>query len=351
MVFEIPGLARTLFARHKALHSLSHYTGILSMQALARHAVKSGDPETLATAREELLPFATGRVADFGNFRGYRAGGNGAALLFLHGKLPEGAAMLQACAELQVAAPRGEDRVFCSPVPRDVPRGLIWIDTAFGVCPFLVLLGRALDRDDYVDEGVHQVVAMHRLLIDAECGLVHQGKNFNGPGSISEDHWSRGNGWGLLALAEVVDAMPADHPRRSECERLLRDWLAAALRFQDPQGLWYQEMTVCDPHVTYTETSGSGLILFALGVAVERGLMPSGREAFLKGIRGLLRYVTPRGSVYHCCTGCRCPGTGTIADYLQKPPVLDDSHAFGAVLMALVQAMGLGYSQVDSLEM
>lgn len=337
----------SVFARHKRLHALNHYTGILSLQALARHAVKSKNADAVETARAELMPFATGAVPAFGNFPVYRAGGNGAALLHWKGRLPEADEILMKCAELQMAAPRGEDGVFCAPQPHEVADMKIWIDTAFGVCPYLIACGRAFDRKDFVDEAVHQILAMYRLFLDEACGLVHQGMNFNGPGSISHDHWSRGNGWGLLAIAEVLDWLPRDDSRAAECESILCDWLKASLQYQNHEGLWYQEMTNTNPRGTYTETSGSGLILFALGVALERGLMEESRPAFVKGLQGLLRYITPDGSVFHTCTGCRCPGDGSIAAYLQRPPVINDNHAFGSVLMAFGQAFALGYREIE----
>jgi unsaturated rhamnogalacturonyl hydrolase len=325
----------TLFARHKRLHDLRHYTGILSLQALARRAVATGDPESVALARAELDPFVSGEVAPFGNFPVYRCGGTGAASLFRFGFLPEAKEILVACADAQLAQPRGEDGIYCRPSERELPLRKIWIDTAFAVCPFLAHLGVALERDDYLDDAVRQILNMHRIFLDPSCGLVHQGKNFNGPGVMSQDHWSRGNGWGLLALAEVVEALPDGHPRRKECEEILVAWLRAALTFQNPEGLWYQEMT-CGRHgETYTETSGSGLILFALSSAIRLGLLSEAEPALRRGMKGLLDYVTPEGAVFHTCFSCCCPGDGSIAAFLQRPPVKDDPHAFGAVLMAL----------------
>jgi unsaturated rhamnogalacturonyl hydrolase len=338
-------LARRVFLRHRALHPLAHYTGILSLQALVRLAMATGDATTLALAREELEPFVRGEVAPFGNFAVYAVGGNGTALLHRHGHWPEARAALERAAAEQLAAPRGAEGVFCRPRGIDRERGMVWIDAAFAVCPFFASCGAAFAREDFLEEAVRQIVPLYRMLLDDSCGLVNQGINFDERRVRSADHWSRGNGWGLLALAEIVAEAPPDSAAWRACAPLLGDWLQATLRHANYEGLWFQEMTVTNPKITYTETSGSGLILYALGVAWEHGVVSEAvaRPAFDRGLAGLAGYLSAEGSVYNTCVSCCCPGRGEIADFLAKPPMRDDWHAFGPVILLLAQAHALGY--------
>jgi unsaturated rhamnogalacturonyl hydrolase len=98
---------------------------------------------------------------------------------------------------------------------------------------------------------------------------------------------------------------------------------------------------------SYAETSGTGLILYALGAGIERGLLKAEvMEAFIKGLRGYSQYILPDGSVFHTCRGNLNPGAGTIADYKQAPPVLNDPHAFGPVTLAFGQALKLGITEL-----
>ncbi len=117
------------------------------------------------------------------------------------------------------------------------------------------------------------------------------------------------------------------------------------------EGLWFQEMAVSNPRQTYTETSGSGLILYALGIALQTGVIQpdEAREPFINGLRGLLRHVTLEGNVYHCCTSCCCPSDGSIEAYLKRPPILNDNHAFGPVILALDQAVEHGFESLEPL--
>jgi len=343
-------LALRCFQRHRNLHSLAHYSGILSLQGLARLALL---PDTAASVlqlvRSELRPFIDGHVLVGGSFVTYHSGGNGAAYLFLKGQLPAAEQALRQRAEEQLAAPRGQEGIYCRPQPKEVDQGRIWIDTAFAVTPYLVACGLAMDEPDWIADGIHQLRGLRRLLYNTDTGLVHQGINFNGPGSISQDHWSRGNGWGLLALAELVDLLPPEHPERAQAMTDLEEWLRAALRYQNGEGLWFQEMCVDWHFATYTETSGSGLILYALGLALQHGLMSDCHAAWLKGTRSLLRYVSSDGDVFNCCTACCCPGDGSVAAFLRRPPIRNDKHAFGPIILALLQAQALGYHQLQAL--
>jgi len=327
------------FDKHRALHTMAHYTGILSMHGLSRLALSTGDASHIDRARSELIPFVSGEHVFKCNFPNYHIGGNGTALLLMQGHFPEAESVCREHAEqILRMSPRSSEGILCRP-PENCER--VWIDTAFAVTPFLLFTGLALDVEEYVEEAFRQIHAPYELLIDRENGLLHQSRGFIGPGKISPDHWSRGNGWGLLALAELVAWLPVGHRLRTASEAMLRDLLNACLKFQDANGLWHQEIT--EPKSSYVETSGTGLILFALGVAIEKGVLPaSARDAFERGLAGYAGYIMPDGSIFHTCAGCLSPGDGSIATYKGVPPVKNDPHAFGPAILAFGQAYRLG---------
>lgn len=331
-------VALRAFEKHKATHKLEHYTGILSLQALARLAVGLGDDGLLARARAELRPFVRGERKFTGNFPNYLCGGNGTAFLVRHGHLPEAADVVrqQADAILRVA-PRSRDGILTR--PDKAGTDAIFIDAAFAVAPFLASAGIAFNEPAYLEESFQQVNRLFAVLRDPANGLLHQARGFSRPGRITEDHWSRGNGWGLLAVAELLDALPANHSRRRATEKLLVDLIEACLRVQDEDGLWHQELTA---RHAYVETSGTGLILHALGFALLRGLLPGSRSAdFERGLAGYLRYIDVDGSVRNTCIGCLSPGQGTVADYIARPARTNDPHAFGPVTLAFGTAARL----------
>ncbi|MDO8542069.1 MAG: glycoside hydrolase family 88 protein [Opitutaceae bacterium] len=331
-------LALAAFAKHKSTHSLNHYTGILSLQALARLAVGFRDEALLEQARQELRPFVRGERQFPCNFPNYLCGGNGTAFLLWQGHLPEAAEAVRRHAdEILRTAPRSRDGILTR--PDKAGTDAIFIDVAFAICPFLTYAGLALRQPDYLEEAFQQVSRMMVVLRDDANGLLHQARGFSQPNRITEDHWSRGNGWGLLALTELIDALPAGHPRRAETEQLGRELVGACLRVQGPEGLWHQEMTQLE---SYIETSGSGLILYALGMGLLHGWMPARhRVAFDRGMAAYRGFIEPDGSVRNTCIGCLSPGDGTMADYVARPAKTNDPHAFGPVMLAFGTAAQL----------
>jgi len=98
---------------------------------------------------------------------------------------------------------------------------------------------------------------------------------------------------------------------------------------------------------SYVETSGSGLMLYALGLGLEVGIINSSESMrFEKGIKGLLAYISEDTDIYHTCQGCLCPGQGTKLEYMATAPVLNDFHAFGPVILAMGQAHFLGIKNI-----
>jgi unsaturated rhamnogalacturonyl hydrolase len=329
------------FQKHVATHSLANYTGILSLHGYARLAVLSGNPAVLDDCLRHIMPFVRGDVQWKANFTNYFCGGNGTAYLYWLGKLPEAATTLRHYAEDFFRAPLSADGILRMP---NSEQEKVWIDTAFAVTPFMLFCGLAFGEERYVEAGFEQAERMYRLFRNPENGLLHQARGFTGPGIMSEDHWSRGNGWGMLALTELVQYLPAAHARRPAAEAMFKDLVASCLRFQDGQGMWHQEIT---DHDSYVETSGSGLILYGIGVGLAKGILSADAMApYLRGLRGYMQYIHPDGTVYHTCRGCLNPGKGTIADYKQRPAVINDSHAFGPVILAFGQAQSLGITDL-----
>jgi len=96
------------------------------------------------------------------------------------------------------------------------------------------------------------------------------GRGFNGANVISDDNWSEGNGWGAFALSILVRDLPEQHPKREAVVQLAKSFYAAVLKHQNEDGMWHQEMT---DETSYVETSGSGLLLYGLGIMIEKGLL------------------------------------------------------------------------------
>ncbi len=332
------------FVKGQQYMDISTYPGTLMLHGMSEFALLKGNEESLNHVVGALEKFGTGDIKATGNFISYEAGGSGAAYLSWKGATDKLDEQVAAAAEkMMLQQKRNHDGLMTI----ETLSHHMFIDVAFAVTPYLLYSGLKFKKTEYVDYAVFHALESFRILKDEETGLLHQGRGFQGEGKISEDNWSRGNGWGAFALALLVRDLPDSHPRKQEVVELAKQFFTAVLRCQNKQGLWHQEMS--DP-TSYVETSGSGILLYSLGIMLEKELLPKRYfKNFKLGLRGYLDYIAADGSVSNTCIGCLCPGKGTKEDYKNRQWKLNDYHAFGPVVLAYTQAAKMGIDKIKPL--
>lgn len=320
------------------------YEGSLLLQGIGELSLATSDDSLGAFAIDILERFGTGEIKGGGSFYSYEAGGNAAALLNLEGHHSLREQVVRAARKMMESQPRSSEGLII-PGWVDREKDQVFIDMAFAVTPFLLYAGLVEDDGELIDQAVFETLELFSVLKDNRTNLLHQCRGFVGKGILSEDNWSRGNGWGALAIAALVERLPKTHPQRERVEAVARDFFTSLLEHQDGNGLWHQEIT---EEESYAETSGSGLILYGLGKMIESEVL--GRKylpRFKRGLSGLLGFVAEDGSVSNASWSCLCPGDGTKEDYAKHPSFYNDSHSFGPVVLALVEALNLGIDRVE----
>jgi unsaturated rhamnogalacturonyl hydrolase len=345
-------VAEKAFDKHCSVTDLNDYSGILSLGGLSRLWQWTQEERFLNKFKKHIKPFINGDIKNrMGAYHLYNVGGSPSALMLKLGAIPEAETPIKEKVEdLLTNCGRSREGIFSSQTWDVIIPDQVWIDVAFALCPFLCNAGIYFNEDSWIDEAVDQIALLEKLLKNPKNGLYHQSRGFCGtrpnldPEKISDDHWSRGNGWGIFALAELVLDLPENHHRRPETEKLLKELVEACLNFQDEYGMWHQEITDFD---SFTETSGTGKILYALGVALEKGIVSEDKkENLIKGLKGYTAYIGLDGSIHNCCAGCLCPGNGTIEEYKNQKHPLNDCHAFGPVILAFGQAAKIGINEI-----
>ena len=339
-----------------AASTLYSYYGILTMYAAAQAAYATKDEEWMSqvVAMQERYPFdfESPELYFRYNFDNYRVGGMGKPWLMLRGYFSdEHKEEVRKYAEKTLAAPQSWDGIMCNPhCPQDEK---IWIDTVFTVTPYMLYAGLLLKEDKYIDFAVDQCFKMYDVFMDRSNGLLHQARGFMGDKTtISHDHWSRGNGWGYIGLTELVRYLPKDSKYYNEAVERYIAHTEAMVKYQDHRGLWRQ--SIAEP-LAWEEESGSGIILYGIGVGMRLGLLDKEKymPVLYKGVAGLMEYcINDDYSIDRCCHGCLCPGAtperkGTIEAYLvDVAPRRNDGHAFGPAIMALTEAYRNGIVDV-----
>lgn len=342
-------IAFNLFRHYAKTEEINNYYGLLAIYGLTQAVCESGDEIAAELCKTILNRYPDQVTHPCYNFVCYRAGGNGKAWAIMKGMIPDSGEMLKPYADQTLRAAADSEGILCMPGMEE--QGAIWIDTAAAVVPFMLFAGIRYQDDCYINFAAEQGIRMYETLLDRSCGLLHQCRGFlPDKERFSGDHWSRGNGWGYLALAELVTYLPADSKYRERALNCYLDMTASLLPFQTEKGLWRQEIP--EP-LSWEESSGSALILYGLGAGIRQGLFADGREkeCFEKGINGLLTWcVNADFSTERSCPGCLCPGEGekkgTVQAYItEKLPVHDEHHSFGAIMLALTEAYRNGMKE------
>ncbi len=341
-------ITKLVFEKGLEYTELDFYAGTLMMHGISEFALLKGNDALKNRVIGLYEKFGTGEIKARGNFISYEAGGSGAAYLAWKGvtnKLDKQVAV--AAAKMMKQQKRSPEGLMTAMSAKNELQQ-VFIDVAFAVTPYLLYSGLKLQNQEYIDFAAFETLELFRILKDRKTGLLHQARGYNGLGNLSEDNWSRGNGWGAFALSILARDLPETHPKRKEVVELAQQFFASVIRYQNKEGMWHQEMTDAG---SYVETSGSGLLLYGLGLMLEKNLLDKKyMENFQFGLQGFTSYIGSDGSVSHACFSCLCPGKGTKEDYKKQPWVYNDHHAFGPVVLAFAQAAKMGMNHITPLK-
>jgi rhamnogalacturonyl hydrolase YesR len=220
------------------------------------------------------------------------------------------------------ACPRFEDGAFYR-----AGKGMM-TDDPFMTVP--VLLRRWKNAHDARDLGlaIAQILGTHDRLFDRERGLLWHlwDLKTKQPAGV---FWGRGNGWMVLAHAELLAKMPREHPRRGEVLAAFVRHMEGIRRCQDAAGGWHQ---VLDHPESWIETSCTGMFVYGLARGVNEGwLDDSFSESARRGWEVLKTKVTWDGDLVDVCGST---DVGDLAFYLNRPRLQGDLHGFGSFLLA-----------------
>jgi unsaturated rhamnogalacturonyl hydrolase len=218
------------------------------------------------------------------------------------------------------------DGTLSRPMPHNMT---LWADDLYMSVPFLARMGKMTGDTKYFEDAIRQVENFNRYLYDSSTGLYfhcfYNTVNRNGVA-----RWGRCNGWIAMAQAELIDALPASHPKRNELIALLLRQIIGFSRYQDLSGLWHQ---VLDRPDSYLETSATAMFTYAVAKAVNEGWIDRTYMSIARdGWEGLTAKINDEGQVEEVCIGTSI--ADNIRFYLTRPRKLNDTHALGAVLLA-----------------
>lgn len=212
--------------------------------------------------------------------------------------------------------------------PRPVPVAL-WIDDAYMSIPFLAQMGKVTGERRYFDDAARQVIGMSERLFDRSKGLYDHSWFENAPVD-ARFFWGRGSGWMLMAMAELLSVMPADHPDRARVLDQFQRSVQGVAAVQGGTGMWHQMVDRTD---SYLESSVTAMYTFAIARGVNRGwISPAYAPIAQAGWRALEQRVRADGQIEGICVGTTA--AYDMVYYYNRPTSLGAMQGYGPALMA-----------------
>lgn len=218
------------------------------------------------------------------------------------------------------------------PMPRT-----LWLDDLFMSVPALAQMGALTGDRRFFDDAVRQVLQFSQRMFVPEQGLYMHGW-VEGMMPHPAFFWGRANGWAVMAMVELLDVLPADHPGRSAVLAQLRAHVAGLARTQGGTGLWHQLLDRSD---SYLETSATAIFAYSIARAVNRGWIDRRAYAPVATLawNAVTTKVSAAGEVEDVCVG-----TGMQFDpifYYYRPRSIRAAHGYGPVLLAGAEMIAL----------
>lgn len=242
---------------------------------------------------------------------------------------------------LSDAEPRLEDGTIARIWPHE---NTIWADDAFMGIAFLARMGKMTGDVKYFDDAANQVINYDKYLWDPLREIYyHCYHTDNGHHGVA--HWSRANGWMLMAQADLLSMMPKDHPKRDAVIAVFDKQVRGVLQYQGKNGLWYQ---VLDKTDSYEEITGTAMFVFGIARGVREGWINKDYiYAAEQGLKGMMSMMSDQGDVTNICVG-----TGimpSLSFYYKRPVQKNAPMGEGPVLRALIEmAKAKKYSEISA---
>lgn len=230
----------------------------------------------------------------------------------------------------------------------------MWLDGLYMGEPFYAQYTVQFENGKNLDDIAHQFELLHNHAFDSKTGLYFhawdESKQMpwaNKKTGTAPNIWLRALGWYAMALVDVLDFMPKDHPKQKDLVAYLNELSEAVIQFQDASGLWYQVPNMQQRERNYLEASGSSMLLYAFAKGAHKEYLPVKFETIAnKGFDGLISNlitVDDDGEV-HLNQICKSAGLGgdpyrdgSYEYYLSEPILTDNSHGLGPFIMVALE--------------
>jgi unsaturated rhamnogalacturonyl hydrolase len=231
----------------------------------------------------------------------------------------------------------------------------MWLDGLYMGEPFYAQYTVTFEDSKSLDDVAKQFEQIQLHATDPKTGLLYhawdESKEMpwaNKETGNSPNFWSRALGWYVMALVDVLDYFPKEHPKQKELVKYLNNASAALAKFQDAKsGLWYQVTDKGGKEGNYLEASGSSMFAYAFAKGANKGYLPASykklaNKAFDGLTKQLIKVDADGGiTLTQACQVAGLGGTpyrdGSYEYYVNEKKKDNDPKATGPFILAALE--------------
>ena len=230
-----------------------------------------------------------------------------------------------------------------------------WLDGAFMACPFLCQYAREFDQPQWFDEVTFQLCRMYQNHLDRTTGLLYHAVDeskqmaWADPETGHSPHfWGRAMGWYMMALVDVLDFLPAQHPRRNEVVSILQSCARSVLPFRDEKSkCWFQVLNMGGHAGNYLEGSCSSMFTYVFAKGANKGYLDEAYHLYaVESFEGIVKHLVRKDgdgyySLQQICGACGLGGNpyrdGSYGYYVNEKVVENDAKGLAPFIMAALE--------------
>ncbi|WP_159520286.1 glycoside hydrolase family 88/105 protein [Sunxiuqinia indica] len=231
----------------------------------------------------------------------------------------------------------------------------IWLDGVYMGMPFLSMYAREFDAPKWYDVATHEIELVYEKTRDPKTGLLYHAwdeskeqKWADPETGLSPHFWSRAMGWYVMAIVDVLDDLPEDHPDRADLIEILKNTIDALLQVRDEEsGVWYQVLDQGNREGNYLEGSGTAMYIYAMAKGANKGYLDNkyfdiASEAFDDMVETfIIEDEDGLPSMVNICGSCGLGGNpyrdGSYEYYTTETIVKNDCKGVGPFILAAVE--------------
>lgn len=222
----------------------------------------------------------------------------------------------------------------------------VWLDDMFMALPSMAARSAYTNNPKQLDEAARIAGLFIDRMWIPEKGIFRHGY-VEGLEQEPSMAWGRANGWAILTMCQLLDAMPENHPQRAKILSTIKEHIKGLSQLQGRDGFWHQ---LLDRNDSYEETSATAIFAYCIAHAVNQGWV----EAVTYGPVAQLAWeavaskINDKGEVEGVCVGT---GMGfDPAYYYYRPVSVKAAHGYGPVIWAgseIIKMLNSSYPRLN----